>query len=143
MVVQAGWAEAARLDVSAPPGGWIFGLPYPLRNLLRRWRGMVGMMIGVGIALAVVMSMLAMSKANMDHYTADFRKSGADLYVVTDQFPVPAGEDLQADPIPPTYHDRGGVAPHGRIRNPPGEGAAPATSPSKRSDSTKTRPRNG
>lgn len=62
---------------------WTLGLPYPVRNMLRRWRGMLGMMVGVGIALGIVMTLLAVTKASMDLYTADFYKSGVDLYVVT------------------------------------------------------------
>lgn len=58
-------------------------LPYPVRNALQRWRGMLGMVVGVGIALSVVMTMLAVSAAQMALYTADFVRSGADLYVTT------------------------------------------------------------
>src|SRR5262249_34042850 len=50
---------------------------------LRRWRGMLGMMLGVGISLGIVMTILAISKASIEIYTGDFLKSGADLYVVT------------------------------------------------------------
>ncbi len=63
---------------------WLLALPYPVRNLLRRWRGLIGMMVGMGISLGIVMTIQAMSRANMDLYTADFLKSGADLYVVTE-----------------------------------------------------------
>jgi putative ABC transport system permease protein len=41
------------------------------------------MMVGVGIALAVVMTFQAMSRANLEIYTADYLHSGVDLYVVT------------------------------------------------------------
>lgn len=63
------------------PIPWVFGLPYPLRNLLRRWRGLVGMMLGVGIALGISMLMLGVSNAELDLFTRDFRLSGANLYV--------------------------------------------------------------
>lgn len=63
--------------------GWDVGLPYPVRDAVRRWRGMLGMMLGVGIALGMGMTMLAVSNGSVDIYTADYRKSGADLYVVT------------------------------------------------------------
>lgn len=48
------------------PIGWAARLPYPVRNVLRRWRGLLGMMIGVGIALSVVTTLLAMSQGNID-----------------------------------------------------------------------------
>lgn len=41
------------------------------------------MMLGVGIALGIGMTLLAVSAASVDLFTADYRKSGADLYVVT------------------------------------------------------------
>jgi putative ABC transport system permease protein len=69
----------ARYQVS-----WILALPYPLRNMLRRWRGMLGMILGVGIALGIGMTMLAVSSAIIAIFTADYRRSGADLYVVTE-----------------------------------------------------------
>lgn len=62
--------------------GWTQRLPYPARNVLRRWRGLIGMMIGVGIALSVVTTLLGMSQGNIDIYTSDYLKSGADLYVI-------------------------------------------------------------
>ncbi len=40
---------------TAPPRyrlAWRMALPYPARTLLHRWRGMVGMIIGVGLALS-------------------------------------------------------------------------------------------
>src|SRR5213080_4684147 len=71
-------AEAPEYQVS-----WLLSLPYPVRNMLRRWRGMLGMMLGVGISLGIVMTILAISKASLEIYTGDFLKSGVDLYVVT------------------------------------------------------------
>lgn len=58
-------------------------LPYPLRTLLHRWRGLLGMMLGVGIALSMAMTLFAVSKASLDLYTGDYRASGADVYVIT------------------------------------------------------------
>jgi putative ABC transport system permease protein len=58
-------------------------LPYPVRNVLRRWRGTLGMMLGVGMALSVAMTMLAVSQGSLDYYTLDYKRSGATLYVVT------------------------------------------------------------
>lgn len=72
-------AAPARLPVS-----WAMALPYPLRTLLHRWRGMLGMMIGVGIALSLAMTMFAVSKASIELYTADYLRSGADLYAITE-----------------------------------------------------------
>jgi hypothetical protein len=42
------------------------------------------MMLGVGIALGVAMTMLAVSQASLDLYTLDYKRSAADLYVVTE-----------------------------------------------------------
>ena len=79
----------ARLSAAAParraagyPVSRLLALPYPVRNLARRWRGLVGMMLGVGISLSLVMTMQAMSKANVDLYTYDFLRSGAEPPVV-------------------------------------------------------------
>jgi ABC-type antimicrobial peptide transport system permease subunit len=73
---------AAASQPAVYPVPWLLALPYPVRNLVRRWRGMVGMMVGVGISLGIVMTIQGMSQAEVDIYTADFLKSGADLYVV-------------------------------------------------------------
>jgi ABC-type lipoprotein release transport system permease subunit len=75
--------------------GWSAGLPYPVRNVWRRRYGLVGMIVGVGIALGLGMTMLAVSQASVDLFTADFRDSSADLYVTTEggkPIPVLAGE---------------------------------------------------
>lgn len=78
---------AGDLAVAARPARYRLGgmerLPYPVRTVLRRRRGLFGMMLGVGIALAVVMTFQAMSRANVEIYTADYVRSGADLYVIT------------------------------------------------------------
>jgi ABC-type lipoprotein release transport system permease subunit len=63
--------------------GLLLQLPYPLRNVLRRWRALIGMIVGAGLALGIGMTMLAVSKASSELLTADFRLSAADLYVVT------------------------------------------------------------
>jgi putative ABC transport system permease protein len=80
--------EAERLLAERRPAPFrpvgIERLPYPLRNVLRRWRGALGMMLGVGIALGIGMALLGSSNAALDIYTADFRQSGANLYVVTE-----------------------------------------------------------
>src|SRR5262245_27550831 len=41
------------------------------------------MMLGVGMALSVAMTMLAVSQGSLDYYTLDYKRSGATLYVVT------------------------------------------------------------
>ncbi len=74
---------------------WLLRLPYPARNLLRRWRGMLGMMVGVGIALGIGMAMLAINNATIELFTADFRRSAANLYGVTEggtPIPILPGE---------------------------------------------------
>ncbi len=76
--VLAGAQPRARQPVT-----WVLRLPYPVRNVLRRWRGFVGMILGVGIALGVTMTLLAVASASVEYYSADFKRSGADLYVVT------------------------------------------------------------
>lgn len=62
---------------------WLLRLPYPVRTLLRRWRGMIGMIIGVGIALSLTMTILAVSKGTGTLMTKDYRQSGVDIYLYT------------------------------------------------------------
>lgn len=62
---------------------WLLRLPYPVRNVLRRWRGLLGMILGVGIALSIGMTLLAVIQAELLLYSGDYRTSGANLYVVT------------------------------------------------------------
>ena len=67
-----------------PPAGqsrWVHDLPYPLRAVLRRWRGLVGMVLGVGLALGLAMTLMATSRASVDFLAGDYRRSSADLYV--------------------------------------------------------------
>lgn len=63
---------------------WSAGLPYPVRNVWRRRRSLLGMIVGVGIALGMGMTMLAVSRASVDLFTGDYRVSSADLYVLTE-----------------------------------------------------------
>jgi ABC-type lipoprotein release transport system permease subunit len=75
--------------------GWSDALPYPVRNVWRRRRGLLGMIVGVGIALGLGMTMLAVSQASIDLFTADFKRSSAALYVTTEggkPIPILAGE---------------------------------------------------
>ncbi|MFN0071357.1 MAG: ABC transporter permease [Chloroflexota bacterium] len=63
--------------------GWWLSLPYPARSILQRWRSLIGMVIGVGIALGIGMLMLGVSKASAVMFTGDFVDSGVDIYVLT------------------------------------------------------------
>jgi lipoprotein-releasing system permease protein len=63
--------------------GWLLRLPYPLRNALGRWRTLVSMVLGVGIALSIGMTLLAVISAEMDIITGDYTRSGVGLYVAT------------------------------------------------------------
>jgi ABC-type lipoprotein release transport system permease subunit len=101
---------AAVEEIEAPPAATgyrpnaVQRFPYPVRNVLRRWRGTLGMMLGVGIALGVAMTMLAVSQGSMDFYTLDYKRSGANLYVVTE------GGNL----IPVLPSDQPGTIEHAR-----------------------------
>lgn len=80
----AAWSTPrARPEADGRPLPRLLSLPYPLRNLVRRWRGMLGMMLGVGIALGIVMTLAGIGRAILEVYTLDYRLSGADLYVIT------------------------------------------------------------
>jgi hypothetical protein len=66
-----------------------------VRNVWRRRRGLLGMIVGVGIALGLGMTMLAVSQASIDLFTGDYRVSSAQLYVTTEggkPVPILAGE---------------------------------------------------
>ena len=63
--------------------GWLLRLPYPLRNALGRWRSLVSMVLGVGIALSIGMTLLAVISAEMDIISGDYARSGIGLYVAT------------------------------------------------------------
>jgi ABC-type antimicrobial peptide transport system permease subunit len=62
---------------------WLLRLPYPLRNALGRWRALLSMIVGVGIALSIGMTLLAVISAEMDLLTGDYTRSGVGLYVAT------------------------------------------------------------
>src|SRR5919201_4709900 len=62
---------------------WLLRLPYPLRNAVRRWRSMLGMIVGVGIALSIGMTLLAVISAQMDLLTGDYERSGVGVYTAT------------------------------------------------------------
>jgi lipoprotein-releasing system permease protein len=58
-------------------------LPYPLRNAIGRWRALISMMLGVGIALSIGMTILGVISAEMDLLTGDYERSGVGVYVST------------------------------------------------------------
>jgi ABC-type antimicrobial peptide transport system permease subunit len=62
---------------------WLLRLPYPVRNAFGRWRSLVSMIVGVGIALSIGMTLLAVISAEMDILTGDYSRSGIGLYVST------------------------------------------------------------
>jgi len=58
-------------------------MPYPIRNALGRWRALFSMMLGVGIALSIGMTILGVISAEMDLLTGDYQRSGVGVYVST------------------------------------------------------------
>src|SRR5919202_6332108 len=78
VAIEAPVAAPQRVQV-----GWLLRLPYPLRNALSRWRTLVSMVLGVGIALSIGMTLLAVISAEMDIITGDYTRSGIGLYVAT------------------------------------------------------------
>jgi lipoprotein-releasing system permease protein len=69
---------------TTPKGiGWLLRLPYPVRNALGRWRTLLSMVLGVGIALSIGMTLLAVISAEMDILTGDYERSGVGVYVTT------------------------------------------------------------
>src|ERR687886_1569944 len=77
----------ARLASAEPSAAgtvaWVLRLPYPLRNALGRWRALLSMILGVGIALSIGMTILGVISAEMDLLTGDYERSGIGLYVAT------------------------------------------------------------
>ncbi|MFN8633058.1 MAG: ABC transporter permease [Chloroflexota bacterium] len=83
-MLTTGRLPAATVEPASTGGGSVLAdLPYPVRAIARRWRGMVGMVLGVGLALGIGMALLGVSNASLDLYTRDYRLSGADLRVIT------------------------------------------------------------
>src|SRR6516165_2224429 len=66
---------------AATAGGWLATLPFPVRNALGRWRSLLSMIVGVGIALSVGMTILAVISAEMDLLTGDYERSGVGVYM--------------------------------------------------------------
>ena len=61
---------------------WQGRLPYSARMIVRRWRAMLGMMVGVGLALGLGMMLLGIIEGALGQYTRDYLLSGADLRVI-------------------------------------------------------------
>lgn len=76
------WSSSRR-DSSSSNRARRIDIPYPVRSVLRRWREMIGIVIGVGIALGIVMTLSGVGRAVMDIYTVDYHRSSASLYVTT------------------------------------------------------------
>src|SRR5438552_19151728 len=76
-------ARPLSLPRTRPAVGWFLRLPYPLRNALGRWRTLLSMIVGVGIALSIGMTILAVISAEMDLLTGDYGRSGVGVYVAT------------------------------------------------------------
>jgi lipoprotein-releasing system permease protein len=62
---------------------WAGRLPYPVRNVLGRGRTLLSMVVGVGVALSIGMTILAIISAEMDVLTGDYTQSGVGVYVAT------------------------------------------------------------
>ncbi len=75
--------DALRAGRAAPtrPLPWLLGLPFPVRGVARRWRGMVGMVVGVGVALGLVLTMMGLLGAAMGQLVGDFRQSGIGVFI--------------------------------------------------------------
>ncbi len=80
----AALTHALKTDAPSPvAAGWPLRLPYPLRNAISRWRALLSMIVGVGIALSIGMTILAVISAEMDLLTGDYERSGIGVYVST------------------------------------------------------------
>ncbi len=65
-------------------GARLPSLAFPMRTALRRWRRLVGMILGVGISLGLAMTMMAMIRASVELLVGDFHNSAANIYVHTE-----------------------------------------------------------
>jgi putative ABC transport system permease protein len=114
-------ARLADREGPAPAFTWprLLAFPFPVRNAVRRWRRLVGMVIGVGIALSFVMILMGLLGGSMGNLVGDFPRSGANLYVA-----VNGGQliPLQHGSNPGTID--GGTAVLATVRGIPGVRAA-------------------
>ncbi|MGE5619132.1 MAG: ABC transporter permease [Sphingomonadaceae bacterium] len=104
---------------SMPEWPRLLSYPFPVRAAVRRRRGMLGMVIGVGLALGMVLTMMGMIGTSMGMIMGDFGESGANLYVA-----VNGGElvVLKGTENPGTIN--GATAVLSKIRSLPGTRAA-------------------
>ncbi len=105
----------------AQPVPWprLLVFPFAVRMVVRRWRGMVGMVIGVGVSIGLVMTMMGLLGAEMGQLVGDFPQSGANLYVAVESghlIPLSLGD------TPGTIDDGGAVL--SKVRSIPGVQAA-------------------
>jgi ABC-type lipoprotein release transport system permease subunit len=75
--------QIAASEESWTSSGWAGRLPYPVRNVVHRWRTLLSMVVGVGVALSIGMTILAIISAEMDVLTGDYIQSGVGVYVAT------------------------------------------------------------
>jgi putative ABC transport system permease protein len=78
-------AAAEQLAAVVPPDysiSWTARLPFALRTVLRRWRSLIAMVIGVSIGLGIGMTMLGIARGNMELLIGQFQRSSANLYIV-------------------------------------------------------------
>src|SRR4051795_11699356 len=99
------------LERERPSASLRLRLPYPLRNALGRWRALLSMMLGVGIALSIGMTILGVISAEMDLLTGDYERSGVGVYVSTQGGKIVA--QLAGD-TPGTIRDASTVLPQVR-----------------------------
>ncbi len=63
---------------------WTARLPFALRTVLRRWRSLIAMVIGVSIGLGIGMTMLGIARGNIELLVGQFQRSSANLYIVAE-----------------------------------------------------------
>ncbi len=76
------WEASSPVSAEPSEWPWLLTFPFPIRNAVRRWRSMVGMIIGVGLALGMVLTMMGILGTAMDAIMGDFAQSGANVYVI-------------------------------------------------------------
>ncbi len=69
--------------LTRPAQRWpaLLSLPFPVRTVVRRWRGMAGMLVGVSVALGLVLCLIGTIGTAMQTVLGDFLQSGANMYV--------------------------------------------------------------
>jgi ABC-type antimicrobial peptide transport system permease subunit len=82
--VSAPAARAARVGAAPFERSWLLTLPFPVRRAIRRWRGMVGMVIGVGVALGMVLTLMGLLGTSMGSVIGDFPLAGANTYIAVE-----------------------------------------------------------